>query len=167
MEIRHIREEDASKFLELNKKLDQETSFMLYEPGERQTGVEQQRQAIERITTEDNSTFFVAVNEEELVGFLAILGGKNQRNKHSAYIVIGILQDYTGKGLGTSLFNEGFKWAKAKHLYRLELTVMTHNQKGITLYEKMGFKREGIKRASLRINDQWVDEYYYSYLMEE
>jgi RimJ/RimL family protein N-acetyltransferase len=167
MEIRHIRETDAFNFLELSKKLDQETSFMLFEPGERKTTVEQQKQAIGRITSENNSTFFVAEDDQELVGFLAILGGKNKRNKHSAYIVIGILQNYTDKGIGTSLFKKCFEWAESKQLYRLELTVMSHNEKGIALYEKMGFKKEGVKRASLRVNNDWVDEYYYSYLMGE
>jgi RimJ/RimL family protein N-acetyltransferase len=140
---------------------------MLYEPGERQTTLEQQRQAIERITSEENSIFFVAQEEDKLIGFLAVLGGKLQRNKHSAYIVIGVLQEYTGRGVGTSLFKECFHWARSKHLHRLELTVMTHNKKGIALYEKMGFKKEGVKKASLRINNEWIDEYYYSYIVGE
>lgn len=40
--IREIEIEDASSFLQLSKQLDEETKFMLYEPGERKTTAEQQ-----------------------------------------------------------------------------------------------------------------------------
>ena len=40
--IREIRVEDAAAFLQLGKQLDEETTFMLLEPGERNTTVEQQ-----------------------------------------------------------------------------------------------------------------------------
>lgn len=46
--IRTIRENDAEDFLFLLKKLDEETAFMLFEPGERLTTVEEQREIIRR-----------------------------------------------------------------------------------------------------------------------
>ncbi|MBM6619329.1 GNAT family N-acetyltransferase [Bacillus suaedaesalsae] len=167
LEIRSITPEDAELFLALSKRLDQETAFMLYEPNERKTTALEQKNMIERIISAKNSTILVAEHIDKIVGFIALFGNKNLRNKHSAYIVIGILQDYTGKGLGTKLFEQGILWAKAQNFHRLELTVMVHNKSGIALYEKMGFQREGIKKHSLKVNGQWVDEYYYSYLMEE
>lgn len=167
VEIRHIKIEDAEEFLNVCKKLDQETTFMLYEPNERQTTVEGQRQQFERILSDHNSTILVATVDSKIVGYIALFGNKLQRIKHSAYIVTGILQSYAGKGIGTKLFEEGIEWAKLRNFHRLELTVMVHNVNGIGLYEKMGFEREGIKRHSLRVNGEWVDEYYYSYLMEE
>jgi RimJ/RimL family protein N-acetyltransferase len=167
MEIREVNEADAPLLLELSKKLDEETSFMLFEPGERKTTIEQQRESIKRIQEQENSVIFVAEEQTNLVGFLRAIGEGTQRNKHSAYIVIGILVEFQGRGYGSALFKRLFTWAKDKGLNRLELTVMTHNEKGIALYEKMGFKREGIKKASLKINGEWVDEYYYSYLLED
>lgn len=41
--IREIQIEDAVAFLQLGKQLDEETSYMLLEPGERDTTVEQQK----------------------------------------------------------------------------------------------------------------------------
>ncbi|WP_456278658.1 N-acetyltransferase family protein [Bacillus sp. AK128] len=167
MRIREIKVEDAPLFLNLAKQLDEETAFMLFEPGERKTTVEQQAEGLKRILSQENSMIFVAEEKDQLVGFLGAMGGGNNRKKHSAYIVIGILKDFHGRGIGSALFDTLFVWAKEKGIYRTELTVMTHNEKGIALYEKMGFKREGTKKASLRINGKWVDEYYYSRLLEE
>lgn len=39
--IREIQVEDAAAFLQLGKQLDEETTFMLLEPGERGSTVEQ------------------------------------------------------------------------------------------------------------------------------
>ncbi|WP_425453646.1 N-acetyltransferase family protein [Oceanobacillus chungangensis] len=92
-------------------------------------------------------------------GILVGYGGDAKRNKHSAYIVIGILQDYRGKGIGTKLFEELEHWASNHNIHRLELSVVTRNEPGLSLYKKMGFEIEGTKRHSLFIDGEFVDEY--------
>ena len=67
------------------------------------------------------------------------------KNKHAAYIVIGIATEHQGKGIGTQLFAELEKWAINNGLHRLELTVITENIAGVKLYEKAGFEIEGNK----------------------
>lgn len=74
----------------------------------------------------------------EIVGFLSADRGVN-RIKHSAYIVAGILKEYCGQGIGTSLFNKLMEWAERNGITRLELTVMTNNERAIKLYKKFGF----------------------------
>ena len=49
MIIRSIRENDSENFLLLCNQLDQETQFMMFEPGERTTTVAEQRQRIQSI----------------------------------------------------------------------------------------------------------------------
>lgn len=88
-----------------------------------------------------------------------------QKNKHSTYLVIGILEEFTGKGIGKDLFNELETWASLNSIHRLELTVMKHNERAVSLYKKMGFEIEGVKRNSLLVNNIYVDEYYMSKLL--
>ena len=166
MIIRAIRVSDAEQFLNLCKKLDTETQFMILEPGERTTTVEQQQAQIERLLPAENRAIFVAEHDGQLVGYLAAFGGEFKRNKHSVYIVIGILQDFTGQGIGTQLFLALEDWAHRQHIHRLELTVMTHNKAGIALYKRQGFEIEGMKRHSLLVNGLYVDEYYMAKLLE-
>lgn len=94
-------------------------------------------------------------------------GGEFRRNKHSVYVVIGILAAFTGRGIGTLLFQAMEGWARAKHIHRLELTVMVHNHAALALYQKMGFKIEGTKRDSLLVDGAYVDEYYMAKLLDE
>jgi RimJ/RimL family protein N-acetyltransferase len=95
-----------------------------------------------------------------LVGYLEAGGGRYRRERHTAYLVVSILQEFTERGVGTRLFQAVETWARESGLHRLELTVMTHNQAGLALYRKMGFQVEGTRRAVLRVKGAWVDEYY-------
>jgi RimJ/RimL family protein N-acetyltransferase len=166
MIIRTIDISDAEQFLNLCKKLDTETQFMMLEPGERTTTVEQQQAQFESLLSKENRTIFVAEHDGQLVGYLAALGGEFKRNKHSVHIVIGILQDFTGQGIGTQLFLALEDWAHRQHIHRLELTVMTHNKAGIALYKKQGFEIEGTKKQSMLVNGHYVDEFYMAKLLE-
>jgi RimJ/RimL family protein N-acetyltransferase len=139
MKIRTIREDDAEQFLNLCKQLAAETQFMMLEPGERKTTLEEQRTQIEILLRQENQTIFVAEQDNQLVGYLAASGGAFKRNRHSAYLVIGILQAFTGQGLGTQFFQSLEEWAQHQRIHRLELTVMTHNKAGLALYKKQGF----------------------------
>lgn len=166
MIIRTILISDAEQFLNLCKKLDTETQFMMLEPGERTTTVEEQQAQIARLLMLENQTIFVAEYNGQLVGYLAALGGEFQRNRHSVYIIIGILQAFTGQGIGTQLFRTLEEWAQLQRIHRLELTVMVHNEAGLALYKKQGFEIEGTKRDSLLVNGKYVDEYYVAKLLD-
>lgn len=75
------------------------------------------------------------------------------------YIVIGVLKRYTGRGLGTKLFERLDKWALTHKILRLELTVITQNKRAINLYKKSGFMIEGARKNSLLIEGNPFDEY--------
>lgn len=165
MLIREIRIEDAENFIKLMKEVESKANFMLMEAGERKTTPDQQRIHLERIVQQANSTIFVAEEEEALVGYLIAIGGSVKRTKHSAYLVIGILEEYRGKGIGTTLFEKVTEWAGSHGISRLELTAVTQNEAGVELYKKSGFEIEGTKRNSLVIDGKPFNEYYMSKLL--
>ena len=153
-------------FYKFIKKVESESEFMLLEPGERKIVEEEQKKRIELMRKSYNSTIFIAEEDKQLIGYLIVMGGNAERNKHSVYLVIGILAVYRGRGIGTKLFEQLEKWAKKEqNVHRLELTVLTQNQAGLQLYKKMGFEIEGTKRQSLYIDGKFVDEYYMSKLL--
>ncbi|MDR6998459.1 GNAT family protein [Neobacillus niacini] len=165
MLIREIKPEDAENFINLIKQVEAEADFMLMESGERKTTAEQQRKRLEQMEKECNSTIFVAKEKNELIGYLIAISGNVKRNKHSVYLVIGILTKYRGIGIGTKLFKQLEEWASEHNIHRLELSVVTRNEAGLRLYKKIGFEIEGTKRQSLYIDGEFVDEYYMSKLL--
>ena len=82
------------------------------------------------------------------------------RTAHSAYIVVGILTDYRGKGIGTEFFERLNVWAEENKIVRLELTVICENEAAKHLYTKSGFEIEGIKRKAVYVDGKYLDEYY-------
>ena len=160
MKIRAIMGNDSRNYLDLCKKLDRETKFMLYEPDERTLSVDEQENRIQSLLSNENSMIFVAEDNGELVGYLGAYGGNVKRIKYRVHIVVGILQAYVGRGIGTELFNELEKWSMQVGVHRMELTVMAHNEIGLALYKKMGFFIEGIAKDSIFVDGKYVDEYY-------
>lgn len=79
MILRQIKKEDAERFLELRNRLDEETKFMMLEPGERTVTVEEQQRQINEILSKDNQTIFVVEDENQLVGFLQAFGGRYKK----------------------------------------------------------------------------------------
>lgn len=53
------------------------------------------------------------------------------------------------------------------NLYRVQLTVFSYNERAIGLYEKLGFRREGVYRAFLQREGQRHDMYLYGLLRPE
>ena len=165
MHIRKIQPEDAEAFLVLNHRLDAETKTMLLEPGERNNDVDSLRKRIQHTILQSHEAIFVADVDGVLIGYASIMGGHLSRTAHKASIVMGVLPQHGGKGVGTQLFTEMLKWARQSNLHRLELTVMTHNVPAIALYRKFGFQIEGTNRASLKVDGSYVDEYVMSLLL--
>jgi len=166
MEIRKITEADSSDLLELLLRLDNETKFMMIEPGEREISPENMKHLLSDSVV-PTSVFLGAFSEDELVGYVNACRGNFKRIEHTAYIVIGILSSSTGQGIGTLLLKKVEEWARKYGITRLELTVMTHNKNAIKLYEKMGFEREGIKKNSMFVDGNYVDEFYMSRILDE
>ncbi|WP_299022608.1 GNAT family N-acetyltransferase [uncultured Photobacterium sp.] len=163
--IRKVEIEDADHLLALMYRLDEETKFMLLEPGERKTTVKEQVEIISSFIGSDSKQMFVAEANNEIVGFIVGIGNTANRNKHSIYCVIGIQQSYCGKGIGKKLLSHIEKWAKGHDFTRIELTVMEHNEHAKQLYLSQGFEVEGTKRNSLFVDGAYVNEYYMSKLL--
>ena len=90
-----------------------------------------------------------------------------RRNRTTACLVMGVLAEASGRGLGTGLLSEAKHWAAAHGVHRLELTVMAHNQRAIGLYQRTGFSVEGRRSECLLIDGQFIDELYMAMVLPQ
>lgn len=157
VEIRLIRLSDAASYVDLLDELDQETTFLLWEPGERPVQVEELR---DRLASVDHSSriCLVAACDDRLVGFLVGLRGPVRRTRHRADFTMAVLDGYRRRSIGSGLLHKLEAWAVENEISRLELTVMAHNHRARTLYERSGFMLEGNKRGAIRVADELIDE---------
>jgi len=166
--IRPIEKKDAESFFNMMCLLDEETKYMMYEPGERlkkTKGLNLLAGSIEK-TLEENDLLQVAVNDEnEIVGYIWAERGKFNRTLHTAYIVVGIREAFRDMGIGTKFFTILDDWALSNGVVRLELTVECENEIAKKLYEKQGFVVEGKRIKSMKVDGKLVDEYYMAKIM--
>ena len=158
MTICELNKDNAHDLLAMQLQLDTETTNMMYEPGERPNDITRLHDLIAN-NAKVGSIAFLVYNEDKCVGFLSAMRGSMNRNRHTAYIAVGILRDFRGKGIGHALFNKLTAWATGNNLKRLDLSVMTHNHAGIALYKKHGFEIEGTKKCAMLVDGTFVDEY--------
>lgn len=144
MQYRKLSVNEAEQFWNLMNQLDYETKYMLYEPGERTKNLPGVESFI-RDSVEGEDFLLVAETDNRLVGYISAQKGRLNRIAHSAYIVVGILADYRGRGIGTEFFKRLNVWAEEKKVTRLELTVICENEAAKHLYINSGFQIEGIK----------------------
>jgi len=155
--IRELQINDAENFLNLLNITDDETTFMLYEKGERKTTIEQQRKNIQE-GIKKGVLIFLMEDNKKLVGYVFGNIFTANRKKHCMYLAIAILQEYTGKGYGAKLMNSLEKQAVENGINRLELEVSEKNKGAISLYQKIGFEIEGVKRRAFLVNGNYEDE---------
>lgn len=157
--------EDANNFLNMSLSLDKETKFMLLEPDERPNDINRIQGMIQQSVNGYNF-LLVAKEEGNIIGFLSAQRSLPKRIRHVAYIVVGIRETYRGQGIGTKFFSELDLWAKENSITRLELTVMCPNTIAKHLYEKNGFEIEGVKKKSMLVDGDYVDEFYMAKLYQ-
>ncbi len=73
-----------------------------------------------------------------------------------------------GRGYGTDMIRVLLKYLFCeRNMMRVMLTVNAYNEKGVKLYEKLGFVREGVLRDNTYTRGRYHDEYVYAMLRRE
>ena len=119
MNISKAKPDDAEALVNLFNQLEDETDFMLFEPGERNITVEEEAKRLESWEAASSGVVFIASIGREIVGFVVGVGGTANRNRHSLHIAIGILQAFCGQGIGAALMQGLESWAIEHSFHRL------------------------------------------------
>src|SRR5699024_6077093 len=106
MNIRTIERNDAEKLMKVMQQVESESKFMLLENGERNTNIPKAKQWIDDVLKQTNSTIFIAEENNHFIGYVMAFGGKARRNRHAAYIVMGMIHSHRSKEIGTQLLQK-------------------------------------------------------------
>jgi GNAT superfamily N-acetyltransferase len=153
--LREARPTDAAALLALKRSLDLETSFMLLEPDERTEDEHDIAANLATVAAADNSVVMLAEADGRLIGYAQARGGRVRRRAATAHVVIGVLAQASGRGVGARLLRELDLWAPAHGIHRLELTVMAHNDRAAALYERVGYTVEGGRASAFSWTAGW------------
>jgi len=115
------------------------------------------RQAEEMARDESFSFLIFEATSEELLGGLT-LGGIRRGVAQAATLGYWMGAPHAGKGYMTRAVAAVAQFGFATlRLHRIEAACIPANAPSIALLERNGFRREGLARAYLKINDAWRD----------
>ncbi len=153
--------------MELQHILDNETEFMLLEPGEREPDLEPLKLRLAACTEgRDLSYLVVALDGPAALGYVDVSVLPYARARRTGHVVSGVRSGQRGQGLGGALIRMAVEEAQARGMRRLELTVMEQNRRALALYLNCGFQVEGLRRAALDVQGHRVNEYYMGLLLD-
>ncbi|NOS86469.1 MAG: GNAT family N-acetyltransferase [Ignavibacteria bacterium] len=111
---------------------------------------------------------FKAVDENGKIAGMCELGAISRRNCSASICRVFVDKASRGKGIADKLISFILEYGFTElELIRIELNVYTFNTPAINCYEKLGFKREGLKRKSTKFENEFWDGYVYAILKEE
>jgi RimJ/RimL family protein N-acetyltransferase len=135
-------------------------------------------------TTKANALSLMKAVEEALLGVVICLPGPEASSEpipigdirlsplrpnlaHHRFTEIGIniIKTYQGKGYGTEAINWALDWAfGTAGIHRVGIRVFEYNEGARRLYEKIGFKEEGVSRQMFWHAGRWWDDIQFGML---
>jgi RimJ/RimL family protein N-acetyltransferase len=111
--------------------------------------------------------FKVLDHDQSVVGHVE-LGGIDHLHGSLRIGRVFVAPHRRGQGIGTELMQAALVVAFDQlQMHRVELSVFDFNQAAIACYERVGFRREGVRRDVLRFADEYWSEIVMSMLAPE
>jgi RimJ/RimL family protein N-acetyltransferase len=119
-------------------------------------------------TNQDSRIFAILTQGEgKLIGNCG-LHSIDWVNRHAIFGIFIGDKNYWGKGYGTDATRTLLQYAfDEAALHRIELGVFSFNQRAMRVYEKVGFRLEGIRKQALFREGAWHDEHIMAILRDE
>jgi putative acetyltransferase len=106
-------------------------------------------------SVEQDAAQYVAVVEEQVVGWCDVFAHWAYALKHVGTLGMGVKAEYRGQGLGRALLLRTLEHALKNEIYRITLEAREDNDRAIRLYEQVGFKHEGRAECALRFDGKF------------
>ena len=130
--------------------------------------IEDVKELITNVRKSDTAYIFAVKNL--LQEFIGVTGFEGiSWNNGTAIIYIGIGGEiHRGCGYGKEALKLTIEFGfEELNFHRIQLTVLEYNEPAIKLYEKLGFKREGVYREFIHRDGKRYDMYLYGLLRSE
>lgn len=123
---------------------------------------------VEKSTSDDERRHFLIWGKENNILGEVVLMDIDDEYRSCGFRIAIFNKENFNKGIGYKATKEALKVAfNEMNLHRVELEVFDYNPRAKAMYEKAGFKEEGIKRDALYINNEFHNVYIMSILKKE
>ena len=151
--LRAPRESDAEEMLEYLRTASGETDFLASYPEELKFTAEGERAYLENNLDSPNTMMLVCEVDGKIAGNSQIVFMSSLKTRHRAAVMIGLLREYWGLGIGSALFREMGREAREHGTAQLELEMIEGNDRALALYRSAGFETMAEHPDAFRLRD--------------
>ncbi len=156
MEIRTYEPSDNKNFMEFYEKLYDENEMLLATKEEIAKKLSKEEKELEN--KHKYKQMFIAIEGDDIVGFLAIKKRHFEKLRHTAKFILGYLEDYKEDGVGSKLVEYAENWAEENNIKRLEIHVIDDDKNLEDLLDNLDFSKESTRKSTIKIKDDYHDE---------
>ncbi|HSJ93748.1 MAG TPA: GNAT family N-acetyltransferase [Gaiellaceae bacterium] len=154
--VRKAEPGDAAELVELALAVGSEPEGWLVTNGTWRS-VSDERRYVRAIRRSKAAAVLVAEAPEGIVGRLSLSRDPHPASRHVADLGLMVAADWRRRGVGRALMLGAEEWARSAGVRKLELHVLPNNEAAISLYESLGYEREGVRRNHYRRGADLVD----------
>lgn len=159
VKVRRAREGDLDEFARNVQSVAEEGRYIFTEEV-----TDERRKSMARLFKDKSCLVVVAEvgagKTRKLVGNLTLdRYGNVEKTRHVRVLGMLVVKGYRGMGIGTKLIAYALEWAMSqKDVEKVVLGVFSNNHRAYRLYDKFGFKTEGVKKKHYLISGKHEDE---------
>lgn len=152
--VRTCLESDARRLMECAEEYLLDGEGQVWEAGELELTQEREIEWIRQKLACPRDILIVAEHNGKIVANIDFTSGTRRRLAHIGEIGMAVLPAWRNKGLGKILMKTLIDWAKHEtYLEKLNLRVLSTNERAIALYEGFGFSEEGRRMKEIKYSD--------------
>lgn len=157
--IREGKPEDAQAIIDYLDIVGPESKNLYVEDGSAFT-LEGEREYLKSTAESPDNLYIIGEVNGEIVA-TALTGRETERPRgaHRGSLVISVQKKCWGLGVGRAMIDVLLDFAKSINIELMELEVKVDNERGIGLYESVGFRNTAIHEAMFKIDGEYVDAY--------
>jgi RimJ/RimL family protein N-acetyltransferase len=162
--VRPADPSDAEALTRLAEEVSAEPEGWLISANGEWRSVGDERRYLKALRRYPNAAVVVAERSDgEIVGRLSLARDTHPASAHVADLGLMVAKDARGNGVGRALMSEAVEWSRGSGIRKLELHVFPWNAPAIRLYERSGFKREGLRKGQYLRSGEEVDAILMAY----
>ena len=154
--VRYAEPGDAVELVELARAVGAEAEGWLITDGDWRS-VADERRYVRALRRSPYGAVLVAEADGRIIGRLSVARDPHPASRHVADVGLMVARDERRRGVGRALMEAAESWARENRVAKLELHVFPHNTPAIALYEKLGYRREGMRRRHYRRGGRLLD----------
>ncbi len=163
--LRSPKIKEAKDILKTHKIITGETKFLTRYPDEIIYTIKDEEKFVRKHNNSKDSMYIAVFVNGKLAGGCEfnVIRSNARRFKHIAIIGIGILQKYSGFGLGTLMLQNLIEQIEQCGFEQVILEVAGENKRAQHLYKKFGFKEHGRLKKATKFDDGTIDDVIYMF----